>query len=307
MFHSHLSFFPSPPLTLACVDSMYSPWVCNVVGAKNHKFFVLFVFYTMLCCIMSILLVGIRFVRCGFVHDDDDDSSGDEASNSKEETQWTTGGTGIENAEDSDRKLQDHFIYQGCEGLYGNAFVIGLLFVAVAFMIFTCVMLCEQLEAIESNTGKIARMKLRIGQGGTELERVTQECNEMFGGKGTEPTWHWFLPLPVQFPDGLEKAILGYDWDPTFGDEPYQEDDMVAALHRGVGGGNEAPAVAASLDALEAGTAVDKTVEEEIAATTATMKKPPPTDESFVTTAKKRSRKSEDNAVFVAGTKERFT
>jgi hypothetical protein len=61
------------------------------------------------------------------------------------------------------------------------------------------------------------------GQGGTELSRVTEEFNEMFGGESNEDAWHWFLPLQVEFPPGMQKVVLGYERDETFDPTPYQE------------------------------------------------------------------------------------
>jgi hypothetical protein len=28
----------------------------------------------------------------------------------------------------------------------------------------------------------------------------------------------------------MSKVVLGYEWDPTFGDKPFQEDDLVAVI-----------------------------------------------------------------------------
>ena len=65
---------------------------------------------------------------------------------------------------------------------------------------------------------------MRVGQGGTELQRVTEEFNEMFGGSSPNVSWHWFVPIPVQFPGSMHKVVMGYEWDPTFDAMPYQED-----------------------------------------------------------------------------------
>jgi len=84
-------------------------------------------------------------------------------------------------------------------------------------------MLVEQIEAIKTNASKIARMKMRVGQAGTELSRVTEEFNEMFGGDSNQVAIHWFIPIPIEFPNGMKKAVLGYEWDGTFDAVPYQE------------------------------------------------------------------------------------
>jgi hypothetical protein len=46
------------------------------------------------------------------------------------------------------------------------------------FLIFTVSMGCEQLEAIDTGRGKIARMKMSVGATGTEFARVSEEFNE---------------------------------------------------------------------------------------------------------------------------------
>eukprot|EP00980_Cylindrotheca_fusiformis_P021482 scaffold8353_cov138-Cylindrotheca_fusiformis.AAC.13 len=78
-------------------------------------------------------------------------------------------------------------------------------------------------EAIRTNSSKIARMKMKVGQAGTELSRVTEEFNEMFGGESSNVAWHWFLPLSVEFPRGMKKVVLGFEWDETFNPTPYVE------------------------------------------------------------------------------------
>lgn len=140
---------------------------------------------------------------------------------------------------------------QECTGWKESHASILLIVVSVVFFIFTCCMFVEQLDAIKSNASKIARMKMRVGQAGTELSRVTevrtnlwwmtlfqhgftmdlfsnyqflqQEFNEMFGGDSNQVAWHWFLPVAVEFPPGMKKVVLGYEWDETFDAVPYEE------------------------------------------------------------------------------------
>jgi hypothetical protein len=84
-------------------------------------------------------------------------------------------------------------------------------------------MLCDTVDAIRTNSSKIARMKMRVGTAGTELSRVTEEFNEMFGGESNAVAWHWFIPVSPQFPRGMKKVVLGYEWDETFENQPYEE------------------------------------------------------------------------------------
>jgi hypothetical protein len=89
--------------------------------------------------------------------------------------------------------------------------VLSLFVVALVFLVFTVAMGCEQLEAIESGKGKIARMKQRVGaSGATEYARVTEEFNEMFGGTSPHPAWHWLVPAAPVFPRGMKTVVLGY-------------------------------------------------------------------------------------------------
>ena len=174
----------------------HSPWVGNAVGAMNHKFFVLFVGYTMMSCIFSILLMALRTLHCGFpvpYYKKDDDHP------------------------------QDTLLQEECMGWNESYSSLALLIVSVVFLIFTACMLVDNIEAIQTNASKIARMKMSVGQAGTELARVTEEFNEMFGGESNEVAWHWFLPTPVEFPRGMKKVVMGYEWDETFDAVPYEE------------------------------------------------------------------------------------
>lgn len=208
----------------------------------NHKFFVLFVFYTMNTCISSIFMIIVRAIRCGYESDSNDSSSAgaaDESFISSTTDNSTVDDSGEiqeeENAGDIGdtrglfRGLQtmapSSFIYEECEDFHSTYMVIVLLCVAVTFFIFTACMMVEQVEAIQTNQSKIARMKMRVGQGGTELSRVSEAFNEMFGGNSPDVAWHWFVPLPVKFPGSMHKFVMGFEWDPTFDPLPYREDN----------------------------------------------------------------------------------
>lgn len=169
--------------------------------------FCLFVFYTMSSCIWSVVLVVARVAKCKSPFADP--------------------------AED---------ILESCEFWHHNWKILAVTLVSLIFFSFTSCMLCEQVEAIKTNASKIARMKMKVGQAGTELSRVTEEFNEMFGGDSNQVAWHWFLPLSVTFPQGMKKVVLGYEWDETFDPSPYEEPnqgdeevgriEMTASKHR---------------------------------------------------------------------------
>jgi len=168
----------------------FCPWVGNAIGAMNHKFFVLFVGYTMASCLSSLCLIALRINYCG---------APSPLLSGKEERP------------------------KECAGWNEGYFGLALLIVSVVFFLFTSCMFVEQIEAIKTNTSKIARMKMSVGHAGTELTRVTEEFNEMFGGDSNQVAIHWFLPIPIEFPNGMKNVVLGYDWDETFDALPYQE------------------------------------------------------------------------------------
>mmetsp|Transcript_10194 Transcript_10194/g.21377 ORF Transcript_10194/g.21377 Transcript_10194/m.21377 type:complete len:404 (+) Transcript_10194:158-1369(+) len=173
----------------------FCPWVGNAVGAMNHKFFVLFVGYTMVSCLFSLCLIGLRMSYCG-------------------PPSPLLPGQRVQ-SEETDHKVE-------CAGWNESYLGLALLIVSVVFFFFTSCMFFEQIETIKTNTSKIARMKMSVGQAGTELTRVTEEFNEMFGGDSNQVALHWFIPTPVEFPSGMKKIVLGYEWDETFDLVPYQ-------------------------------------------------------------------------------------
>lgn len=271
----------------------YCPWVGNAVGALNHKFFVLFIGYTICACLISIMIIFFRLFHCGAVHGEED-----EASESVETTEadWHE----PENKKSDETRMLQDYVYPDCNYLFGSPFCIILMIVSVTFLIFTCCMMVEQIDAIESNQSKIARMKLKVGQGGTELERVSHDFNEMFGGNSPHPTWHWFLPLSVKFPSGMEKVVMGYEWDPTFGDEPFQENDLVAAIK-----GEPKTTAEDALDLEAGGSSINDTASE--MSDTPSLTESPNNSLHSTGTKKRTTKSNKQNPKFVDRTKGRLT
>jgi hypothetical protein len=136
----------------------------------NHKFFFLFVFYTMNTCITAIFMIVVRAIRCG--HKYESPSSTDEAFiasttynttvDGEEEIREEEVAGDMDETRDLFRGLQSlapsPFVYEECEDFHSTKTVLVLFIVAVTFLIFTACMLVEQMEAIHSGQGKIARM-----------------------------------------------------------------------------------------------------------------------------------------------------
>uniref|UniRef100_A0A7S4RB24 Palmitoyltransferase n=1 Tax=Ditylum brightwellii TaxID=49249 RepID=A0A7S4RB24_9STRA len=255
-------------VTGRCIVKMdhYCPWVCNAVGALNHKLFVLFIFYTFLTSLTSLALLLMRFGRCGWSFsrptmmppsssspssgNEDEDVSPTYAEGDEEEANQAIllrflrylGELAVNASVGSSEYDDDggHFLggmsstnnnnlYQECNLFYTKRVLI-LCIVTILFLLFTLAMLIEQAEAISENTGKIARMQMRAGRAGNELRRVTNQFNEMFGGDSPHVALHWFVPVPPKFPDDVSRdRVLGYTWDIGCGDGPYRDPNASAS------------------------------------------------------------------------------
>jgi len=156
----------------------------------------------------------MRMVHCGYYVREQDDA--DTIRTVDQDLDIATG----------DRLLATNYVYQDCKDLYSNHFITVLAVCSLVFLIFTSAMGCEQMEAIETGKGKIARMKQSVNaSGSTEFNTVTTEFNEMFGGDSPNATWHWYLPCEIPFPSGMKKVVLGYEFNETCRPVPYQEGD----------------------------------------------------------------------------------
>ena len=181
----------------------YKQWIGNAVGAMNHKFFVLFIFYTFLTSLFSLFLIVQRFIRCGYTTISDANGDATEIGNISDLNTRGMVYYGIQNGdvdmdmdvneigfddaslthrwmEDQDDMENRTFAFDGCVELYTMQTIV-LLVMSIAFLVFTCVMLFDQVDAIESNQSKIARMKVRQGQDLGEYDKVATGYNEMFG------------------------------------------------------------------------------------------------------------------------------
>jgi DHHC palmitoyltransferase len=210
----------------------FCPWINNAVGALNHKHFCLFLLYTALSCIVSLFLIIVGWIQCG------GGGGGGEAQISYNTPTSEAGGSAIDihnDNPDGHRLLLSRtlFAIDNCSDFRASTVVTALTIVSLVFLIFTLAMGVEQIEAIETGKGKIARMKQSVGQTGTQYNSVTAEFNEMFGGYSANPAWHWFIPIPVRFPTNMKLVVLGYDYDPSFPLEAYQEYDEETANHGG--------------------------------------------------------------------------
>ena len=187
-------------VTGRCIVKMdhYCPWIGNAVGATNHKFFLLFLLYTFLCCCSAIPIIAIKFVSCNHPVD--------------------------YNPNNVSIRVN---MYTSCQQIL-TAPVMALSVATTLFFFFTLCMLADQYLAVTSNVSKIARLKIQHGgeEQAEDLQRVADDFNEMFGTNGQAAKsgfqWHWLVPLPVIFPDGVHDEILGYRIGNCLGEQPWR-------------------------------------------------------------------------------------
>jgi hypothetical protein len=186
-----------------------------------------------MAALLSLIMIASRMMHCvddtvlpGSASEDEDgvmmnlgmdDVLTFEEGQTAERDDDAVGTVGFDNAD-------PYYLYPECHNLFTLPVVI-LFVLSLIFLVLAGCVLASEIATIGNYAGKTTRMVTSTNDEGQQtITQVTTEYHEFFGGTTGTFSWHWLLPIPVQYPAGMKQVVLGYKWDPDFAPEAFQED-----------------------------------------------------------------------------------
>mmetsp|Transcript_7813 Transcript_7813/g.10902 ORF Transcript_7813/g.10902 Transcript_7813/m.10902 type:complete len:393 (+) Transcript_7813:244-1422(+) len=191
----------------------FCPWTNNAIGVRNHKSFLLFIFYTFLMCSYALALL-FRLAYLSMQTPDESNVPQVKKLRGRRSSDLVVV-TPLPIIEANASFLLEETRPQIEIGF--NCVIVGVF--AILFGLFTSCMLCDQWSVLSTNVAKIDRLK------GEELA-VSSEVNEVFGGKSRGFHLHWLIPVPPNYPDSVHDDVMGYRLPPEAQLSKKQQGDL---------------------------------------------------------------------------------
>mmetsp|Transcript_12890 Transcript_12890/g.15611 ORF Transcript_12890/g.15611 Transcript_12890/m.15611 type:complete len:473 (+) Transcript_12890:244-1662(+) len=182
----------------------FCPWTNNAIGVRNHKSFLLFIFYTFLMCSYALALL-FRLAYLSMQTPDESNVPQVKKLRGRRSSDLVVV-TPLPIIEANASFLLEETRPQIEIGF--NCVIVGVF--AILFGLFTSCMLCDQWSVVTTHVAKIDRLK-----GDAEDLEAYSGVNEIFGASTHRCRIEWLLPTLPRFPHSIQDEILGYQTAPA--------------------------------------------------------------------------------------------